>query len=101
MKNVFMMVWMVCSEDLHGPSAGSVDLATGILPCHLYSGESHDEGPRELMAEMLLDRFSRKTPMFLEEASVKKITWSELKSAIEKASVQRRSQKRGSFGSDL
>ncbi|KAL9382534.1 hypothetical protein Peur_025569 [Populus x canadensis] len=46
MKNVFMMVWMVCSEDLLGPSAGSVHRAIGILPCHLYSGESHDEGAR-------------------------------------------------------
>jgi hypothetical protein len=61
------------------------------------------------MAEMLLDRFSRKTPLFLEEVSEKKNTWSELKSAKEKASVQRTSQKRGqrsylflvSFGSDL
>jgi hypothetical protein len=47
------------------------------------------------MEEMLVDRFSRKTPLFFEEASKKKITWSELKSAIEKASVQRTSQKRG------
>jgi hypothetical protein len=47
------------------------------------------------MAEMLLDRFSRKTPLFLEEVSEKKNTWSELKSAKEKASVQRTSQKRG------
>ncbi|KAG6737970.1 hypothetical protein POTOM_059502 [Populus tomentosa] len=54
MKNVFMMVWMVCREDLHGPSAGSVHQAIGILPCHLYSGESHDEGMISLRKASLL-----------------------------------------------
>jgi hypothetical protein len=47
------------------------------------------------MEEMLVDRFSRKTPLFLEEVSEKKNTWSELTSAIEKASVQRKRVKRG------